>query len=388
MSTDEKIIRRMTQLFLKEVFGELTREEQKELNNWIQTDSSNRAWYEQMKTLEFVEKDNQYYTRMTQPEQAWMRLEKDMDRRNMKSRKMWIYYSSAAIIVLFLCSILFLQWSKKESLEIVAPQCVHELALVSLVVDSQNDSISLGINKNVDIALAGVRNENNALIYDTAPLTTKEVEFHTLIVGRGGEYQLTLSDGTVVWLNSESSLRYPVHFTGERREVELKGEGFFKVNHDEAMPFIVKSGDFDVEVLGTSFDIMNYKDERYARVTLATGKLKVSKGDKHAVIHPDQQVQLGRDEFEVRDVDARYYTSWIESKFMFDDESLEVIVRKLARWYNLDYEFKDTTLTSTRFSGQLLKYHDITKAFELLEMTTDVHFTINQKTILIMRKGK
>lgn len=150
----------------------------------------------------------------------------------------------------------------------------------------------------------------------------------------------------------------------------------------------MKSGNFSVRVLGTSFNITNYTDEQYARVTLATGKLQVNKGERSVIIHPNQQVQLGTDCFDVREVDARYYTSWIENKFMFDDEPLEVIVRKLARWYDLDYEFADFSLKGTRFSGQLLKYDDITKAFELLEMTTNVHFTINQKTIRIMRKGK
>lgn len=387
MSADEKIIRRVTQLFLKEVFKQLTSEEQKELDDWMQADAGNREWYEQMKTLEFIEEDYRTYSEISQEERAWKRLERDMGRNSKKHYGIWIY-SSIAVVVLILCSILLLQRERKDEEKVIISDCVHELALISLVVDNHKDSILLGINKDVEIALTGVRNENNTLIYDTTVLITDAPEYHTLVVGRGGEYQLTLSDGTIVWLNSESSLRYPVRFNGDRREVELKGEGFFQVSRNETMPFTVKSGDFNVEVLGTSFDIMNYEDEQYARVTLATGKLRVNKGDLHTIIRPDQQVQLGKNEFDVRDVDARYYTSWIESKFMFDDEPLDVIVRKLARWYNLDYEFKDSTLINTRFSGQLLKYDDIIKAFKLLEMTTDVHFTINQKTILIMRKEK
>ena len=387
MRTDEKIIDRMTRLFLKEVFEKLTLEEQKELNDWIQADPGNKEWREEMKTLKFVEEDYRNYKRIPEAEQAWGRLEKDMNRRSKWRRKVWTY-SSVAVLVLLLCSVFILQWEIKEDNEIMEPFCVDELALISLVVDNHRDSILLGINRNVEIDLAGVRNENNTLIYDTTALTVEETEYHTLIVGRGGEYQLTLSDGTIVWLNSESSLRYPVHFNGDRREVELKGEGFFQVSRNEAMPFYVKSEGFDVEVLGTSFNIMNYVDEQYAWVTLASGKLKVNRGECHTIIYPNQQVEIGENDFKIHEVDSRYYTSWIESKFMFDDESLDMIVRKLARWYNLDYEFRDSTLMSTRFSGQLLKYDDITKAFELLELTTDVHFTINQETIQIMRKKK
>ena len=228
MRTEEKIIDQMTRLFLKEVFEKLTLEEEKELNDWIRSDSGNKEWYEEMKTLRFMERDYRYYTGISKEERVWKRLEHDMNRKFRWYRWAW-GYSSAAVIVLVICSIFFLRKDTKKQKEITQPECVHELALISLVVNNNKDSILLGINKNIEISLAGVRNENNTLIYDTVAQMEKRTGYHTLIVGRGGEYQLTLSDGTIVWLNSESSLRYPAHFSGNLREVELKGEGFFQV---------------------------------------------------------------------------------------------------------------------------------------------------------------
>lgn len=387
MHNEEKIIRRMTRLLQKEIFEELTTEEREELEDWLKTDATHRVWYDRMKSLDFMKVNHQHYLEITDPEQAWRRLEGDMNRKVNKTRWAWMGSVAAVVLVIF-CVTFFLRREENVWQPIPLSVNVHESALISLIVDNGKDSIPLSVNQDVYFVKNGVRAENNTLIYDSVSLQMLEVEYHTLVVGRGGEYRLTLSDGSVVWLNAGSSLRYPVRFTGNRRMVELHGEAFFQVSPNEKMPFDVKSGDFSVRVLGTSFNITNYTDEQYARVTLATGKLQVNKGERSVIIHPNQQVQLGTGCFDVREVDARYYTSWIENKFMFDDEPLEVIVRKLARWYDLDYEFADFSLKGTRFSGQLLKYDDITKAFELLEMTTNVHFTINQKTIRIMRKGK
>lgn len=384
MHTEEEIIRRITRLLQKEFFEELTINERNELEDWLRSDPANREWYGRMKTLGFMEQDYPYYQKISEPGQAWKRLERDMKRGRGKYRWLWTCSAAAAILIIFSLSI-FLN-GKKEEIEMTSSSSFRAPALISLLVNRGQDSIQLEVNENIRMEKEGVRTENNTLIYDTLPQVSEAIEYHTLSVGRGGEYKLTLSDGTVVWLNSESALRYPVYFTGDQREVELWGEAFFDVSPDAKKTFRVKSRDFEVEVLGTSFNIMNYQDEQYAQVTLASGKLRVNNGEQHTIIRPNQQVQLKDGKWDVREIDSRYYISWIDNKFMFDDEPLEVIVRKLARWYNVDFEFSDSTLMKTRFSGQLLKYKDITKAFELLELTTDVDFSINPKKILIMRK--
>lgn len=382
MNGEEKVIQRITRLFLKEIAGELTSGEQVELEEWLRRDSERRNWYERMKSLDFVQRDYACYADIKDPLCAWECLERDLKRRRVKN--VWLWGCAVAmVLVMIVGSTLLLTKQSGRGVELRA---VREPALISLVINNGQDSVFLNVSEEDQLVKGGGRMRNNTLTYDSVGKEERAVEYHDLSVGRGGEFRLVLSDGTVVWLNSESSLRYPVHFSGTRREVELTGEAFFQVSPHEEMPFEVKGGNFSVTVLGTSFNIMNYADERYAEVTLASGKLRVNKGDQHVVIHPDEQVQLDAEGLNVRQVDARYYTTWMESKFMFHDASLDVIVRKLARWYNLGYNFIDPSLKETRFSGQLLKYDDITKAFELLEMTTDVRFTINQKTIQIMKE--
>ncbi len=386
MDNEEKIIERMTRLLLKGVFGKLRVEEQNELNIWLENHPSGKVWYEGVISLKFMKHDYRLAAEITETQQAWQRLERDMHRKNLRLRWKWACSAAAMLFIVF--SSVFLLKREVPGHILTSFPDAHETALISLIINDGKDSIRLKKDKNFSLAGNRMHTENNTLIYDTVASPLGETGFHTLVVGRGGEYRLTLPDGTVVWLNSESSLRYPVRYTGTRRVVELQGEAFFRVKPDAERPFEVKGGEFNVVVLGTSFNIMNYKDEQCAQITLVIGKVQVNKGGHSVVIRPDQQVQLSKDRFEIRDVSSRYYASWIENKFMFDDEPLEVIIRKLARWYNLSYEFEDVTLKNTRFSGQLFKYDDITKAFELLEMTTDVDFTIDRKTILIMRKKR
>ena len=383
MDTAERTIRRMTRLLLKEVTGEITPNEKVELEDWFRANSGNPEWHEKLKRLRWLEDDYRYYTAIRDEEVAWERLETGMKRK----RRIRIG-SFAAAVAIWVGLVFWLGWgTEKRELSSRQQTSVHESACVSLMIGREQDSVLYNIHQGTEIALIGVRNSGNTLVYDTSRREVSgQEEYHTLTVGRGGEYRLTLSDGTTVWLNSESSLRYPACFSGERRIVELKGEGFFEVQADEAHPFIVKSGDFETEVLGTSFAVMNYAEEPCAKVTLATGKLRVKQGKRQVEIHPNEQVCLEAGELNVRVVDVRYYTSWIENKFMFDDETLDVIVRKLARWYNLEYRFTNESLKKTRFSGQLLKYDDISKAFKLLEMTTNICFAIEQKTIVISKK--
>lgn len=384
---EEEIIKHMSSLFLKQFTGEISEEEREELDAWIRKNPENRAWFEQKNDLDFVVDDYKNSLLAKDSRKAWAGLERKMNKKSRNNRRRIIRYSSVAavVVIVALCSILFMP-EEQANVSLSSSGDIHKSALISLLVSKQRDSVRLDIDRDICVELAGVRNEANTLIYDTVHGEGDEVEYHTLYVGKGGEYKVILPDGSVVWLNSESSLRYPTRFSGNRREVELQGEGFFKVVRDERKPFEVKTGDLRVEVLGTSFDIMNYVNEKQARVTLASGKLRVGNGERSVVIVPDQQVEIENQKLFVRQVDVRYYTSWMGDLFLFDEEPLDRVVRKLARWYDRDFKFENSTLVETRFSGALPKYDDISKAFELLEMTTKVKFIIKEDVILITRR--
>ena len=199
-----------------------------------------------------------------------------------------------------------------------------------------------------------VASVKNTLIYD-AGMNVETIDFHTIRVPLGGEFNLQLSDNTRVHLNSGSSLRYPVRFAGDIREVFLTGEGFFEVTKDEERPFVVKTEEVDVRVLGTSFNVNAYPDEKVVATTLVEGKVRVGYGSKNFDLDPGMQFVYDREDktANVRTVDMELYTSWKDGYYYFKQESLERIMDVLAKWYNLNVFFQNPELKNMEFGGRL-----------------------------------
>lgn len=211
--------------------------------------------------------------------------------------------------------------------------------------------------------------------------------YNKLIVPRGGEYKLTLSDGTEVWLNSESRLEYPVLFTEKTREVRLRGEAYFEVAKNASKPFLVRINDKAiVRVLGTHFNISAYDDESDIKVTLLEGSVKVSSLIKdHSVsIKPGQQVRLSqKGEIIATDVNTDDVIAWKNGNFLFDHESLESIMKKLSRWYNIEVIYRDPQLKNIQFFGIIRRYEDISSILEMLKLTKEVKFEVKNNNVMV-----
>ena len=213
----------------------------------------------------------------------------------------------------------------------------------------------------------------------------REMEMHTLSTSSGCFYQLCLSDGTRVWLNAESRLRYPSVFPEGERVVELQGEGFFKVAHDAARPFKVKVGELVTEVLGTEFNVRAYSRED-THVTLLQGSVRVT--DKvsaaAAVIRPGEDAFLREDgSFEIKNVDTDSFYLWIEGYFYFDNESLAEIMRELCRWYGVRVVFRDETFMHLRLHFLAERDLPVDNALKLLNMMGDMKITREGNTIFV-----
>ncbi|TKG96410.1 DUF4974 domain-containing protein [Puteibacter caeruleilacunae] len=246
---------------------------------------------------------------------------------------------------------------------------------------------------------ATIKNDSVMLSYDTGKTNTKQVLkatvkpiYNELIVNRGMEYMLELNDGTKVWLNSLSKLRYPVVFGGQKRIVELSGEAYFEVAHDEQRPFIVKTKDCDIRVLGTSFNVTNYHDDDHVVTTLLKGKVQLEEikgeGDMRLQLDPDQQFIYNRitQRAEVREVEASIYNTWTKGSFRFESEPLDEIMMKLSRWYDIDVVFQDAAAREELFSGKLPRFKEFHSIAALIEEISNVNFEITNKTIKISRK--
>ena len=216
----------------------------------------------------------------------------------------------------------------------------------------------------------------------------EEVKYNVLVVPRGGEYTLALSDGTVVNLNSESELKYPVLFTGDTRTVRVSGEAYFEVAEDAAHPFIVETAGVKIKVLGTGFNVMAYPGDAESAVTLVHGKVGIQTDRQQLVLQPDEQYvyQSETHRGTVRQVDATQYISWKEGILNFDKMPLDELARKLSRWYDVEFFFTSEQLKQLKFSGAFKKYNDLHYVLNIIEELTDVQFAVNNRTVIVNRK--
>lgn len=254
------------------------------------------------------------------------------------------------------------------------------------------DGKALDITKGTEMDIReeeGVRisTSGSVLQYEKAADTMPEavVRYNTLIVPPGGEFSLQLSDGTNVWLNAGSKLRYPVVFTGNLRKVEMEGEVYYDVKHDVDKPFVVRVNGLDVRVLGTSFNISNYNDQ--VVTTLVSGRVGLSIGQNNVKLLPGEQaiLEAGCTNFQIRKVNAGNYALWKEGVFWFEDADLKTILDNLARWYDVDVLYMNPEVKEFRFSVEMKRYEDIDTVLRKIGYTRKVKFGIKGRTITVSR---
>ena len=208
-----------------------------------------------------------------------------------------------------------------------------------------------------------------------------EVKYNTLEIPRGGEYALQLTDGSRVWLNAETRLRYPVAFAGMERRVELTGEAYFEVSKDATRPFIVRANGVDVRVLGTSFNVAAYGAE--VVTTLVEGRVAVEAGSERVTLEPDRQAVWDGERMEVRQVDASNYGLWRKGIFYFEDRRLEEILDALARWYGVEVFYVNPETKDMRFTVEIKRYENIDAILRRIAQTERVHFGVSGRTVTV-----
>ena len=213
---------------------------------------------------------------------------------------------------------------------------------------------------------------------------TEEQVWHTLKVPARADYFVKLSDGTKVWLNCDSELKFPVDFTKDNREVFLEGEAYFEVTKAEKWPFIVRTDKMDIRVTGTRFNVKSYASELLVQTTLVEGCVLVNQ----VKLNPSQQFLLDKSsgETEVKVVDTELYTGWTEGMFVFQSQRLEDVMNGLAKWYDVTVIYKDTEVKEMRFSGNFGRYDTIDDVLDILRKLEKVNFNRDNRTIIISNR--
>ena len=226
---------------------------------------------------------------------------------------------------------------------------------------------------------------SKSVTYERVTGTPAKIEYNTIIVPRKGEYQLILADGSKVYLNSESKLRFPTRFEGKERRVYLEGEGYFEVVKDTAKPFIVEvEKDYTVRVLGTEFNIRAYGGSSRA-TTLVKGRVQVKGADNTVLLKPGQQAfeAPGTNDLEVLDVDVAPYVAWHEGKFHFVHVSLKDIMEELSRWYDVQVIFENPAVMNECFTIEMQRFDDFNKVLRLIERTGMVTISVDGHTVTV-----
>lgn len=257
----------------------------------------------------------------------------------------------------------------------------------AVLILGNGSSVLLDSAHNGIIAQQGgiaVSKANGALSYSGHSNGNQEIVYNTIVTPPGGQYRVVLPDGSKVWLNATSSLRFPTAFTDTTRRVELAGEAYFEVAADKEKPFKINVSGMEVNVLGTHFNIMAYHDEPVIRTTLLEGSVRVSAGNKQVVLSPGQQAsvdQSGAGNIEVSKADVQAAVAWKEGLFLFHDTNISSVLREIARWYDADVVYQGNV--NGRLNGMISRQAGLQEVLHMLEVTSNLKFAIEGKVIVV-----
>ncbi len=305
-----------------------------------------------------------------------------------RSRRMTWFSVAAAVVILISASWWLLENSLSSKKQEVIPVAEHIAPgrNQAVLITESGEELVLGASGSESRELGeGVSVEYDSLRGINYKLTERAVvSYHTLRVPKGAEYKLTLNDGTIVWLNSESELRYPTSFAGESREVFLKGEGYFSVAHDEQHPFIVVSSDIYTKVYGTEFNVRSYEEED-VHVTLVQGRVSVKKTEDGSeyTLNPGENARFVESVPEITKVNVNRYIAWKDGYFYYENESLESIMDDLKRWYGFDVVYVGNKARDYRFELWASRDSEISVITDLLMKTNRVGIKVNGKTLVV-----
>lgn len=378
----------IARLIARYLSDEIGKEEQAVLTRWRNESPENEHLFQEICKEENI-KQNMQKRQTFHAEDGWEGVQRKIQRHRFRNRILNICkYAAIFIFPVAIATVaIYKSGNEPQPLSQATEQIVPGGKKAVLILDN-GEAIDLKSTSGVELKEKDgtvIQVDSTALNYQQAPARTSEkLAYNKVNVPRGGEYQLTLSDGSKVQLNSMSSIRFPVQFAQDCRLVELEGEAYFEVSKT-GQPFIVQTKGMKIEVLGTTFNISAYPNEEY-QTTLVSGSVKVqTENGSNRILKPSEQACItpGSNQINVRNVDTAFYTSWIHGKINFKDQRLDDIMKTLARWYDMDVVYENEVTKELRFGCYVNRYNEITPLVKLLEQTGRVTVTVEGKTIKI-----
>ncbi|MCX2584440.1 FecR family protein [Pedobacter sp. MR22-3] len=350
------------------------------------------AWYSKS---EFAgASDFTYEAKLLQLERLRSNLKAHIDNSEIinlpKKVNIWPRIAVAASLLLFIffgAYFLTDKSNKTRQLSVQQSQDIPPGGNKAILTLANGEKIAIGSAKTKALAFQGntridIGAANEVSYHTDRSQSNNTIQYNTLTTPRGGQYPLTLSDGTKVWLDAASSITFPVAFTGDNREVRITGQAYFEVAHNPKKPFKVRTNDEIVEVLGTHFNINTYPDEPSSKTTLFEGSVKITTQDSKKFLKPGQQAQIKDGQISVvNDVDMDEALAWHNGLFQFHDADIQTVMRQLSRWYDVDISYEGT-ITNRRFSGKIQRNISALKLSDILSYK-EINFRIEGKKIIV-----
>lgn len=397
--------RQLTELIGKYLSGEASEDEIEQVNEWYESFDHS--------SLEFLDGDSSNLSRSTiqSLRAVWEKI--GQAETSTQSSKEWpsgkslkwtgrrLAIAAAILAILSFSWIAYLQIRKhqinQEALALASLE--HDIAPggnKAVLTLANGQKIVLDSAGNGLVSMQGntkiMKLDSGRLSYNVPRGEHAKVLYNTIATPRGGQYQIWLPDGSKVWLNAASSIRFPTEFSGKSREVQIKGEAYFEIAKDPKRPFriaiITHSGvEGEVEVLGTHFNIMAYDNEPFIKTTLVNGSVKVIKGDHSQILNPGEQARLnnrvdGDDRIRlVKGVNIYQEVAWKDNIFCFEGADVETVMRQLSMWYNIPINVEGHI--SDHFTGTIPRNVSVSKVFEVLQKTGSIHYKIHDQKIIV-----
>ena len=317
-----------------------------------------------------------------------------------RNRRPLLYYIAAAVIITFVLGTVGYLLFKNNDKQQLAVNPVKEAKpqKQELLPGTQGAILTLANGKQIVLDSAGngtvamqgttsIINKDGLIVYDDEKGTPDSLLYNTITTPKGRQYQIALADGSKVWLNAASSIRYPAAFTGKERTVEITGEAYFEVAHNAEKPFKVLVNDMEVRVLGTHFNVNSYEDEATVQTTLLEGSVKVSKNNASKILSPGQQAQVNNDLSRdrsikvLKDIDLDAVIAWKNGYFSFGQTDLGTLMRQIGRWYDVEIVYAGA-IPRRRFGGEISRNTSLSQVLKALE-ESKVHFRIEGKKVIV-----
>ena len=373
----------------------ITEQELEELQLWLSSSEQNRQLLEELQTPETMENQLQQFGNADN-QAGWQRLQYKLSSRNSNDRRKrnWIVWwrSAAALLLLSLAVWQLFQHlaGKPSSKPTLASQYWGDVlpgARKAKLGLSNCNTVMLNNGTDSSFTESGStiqRSADGRLVYASGN-NSNATSCNTLSIPMGGEYMLMLEDGTKVWLNAATSLRYPVKFNGKERRVELiEGEAYFEVAKNKEKPFIVTANQMEIQAIGTAFDVNTYADSDSALyTTLTEGKVKVVTSGGNNMLLPGEQVKVSGAKAKVNAADVEVVTGWKRGLFVFNGAPLPQVMSQLARWYNVRIEYDSRFREQKYFTGEIKRNVPVSKLLQMMELTGIASFKISEGKILV-----